>query len=118
MLSVLGCQNRAQVEQYLRQSMQGHNMSLEPRFCTALNKGMLVSPDDISAPNHFTAFLIPPVNDDEYVDSNANLLKLAVQEKYNSTDFLLLTKMSIIIHMRNPDLKHDKEYIGCRRMIF
>ena len=56
MLSILGCQNGAQVEQYLRQSMQGHNMSLEPGFCTALNKGILASPNDALTPrisHHF-----------------------------------------------------------------
>ena len=84
MLSILGCQNGAQVDQYLRQSMQGFNMSLEPGFCTALNKGMLVCPDDTSTPMNFTSFLTPPVNNDEDEEDNANLLKLAVQEKYDN----------------------------------
>ena len=64
MLAILGCQNGAQVDQYLRQSMSSYNMSLEPGFCTALNKGILVCQDDASAPKNFTIFLTPPVNDD------------------------------------------------------
>ena len=65
MLFILGCQNGAQVEHYLRQSMQGHRMSLELGFCTALNKGILVSPDDASTPKNFTLFLTPPVGDSD-----------------------------------------------------
>ena len=45
MLAILGCQNGTQVE-YLCQSMSSYNMSLEPGFCTALNKGILVNQDD------------------------------------------------------------------------
>ena len=48
MLSILGHQNGAQVKQFLRQSIQDHNMSLEPSFCTALNNGMLVCLDDVN----------------------------------------------------------------------
>ena len=77
-LSILSFQNGAQVEQYLCQSMQEHNMSLEPRFFTALNKGILVSPDDASTPKNFTPFLTPPVGDDDEDDDNAKILKLAV----------------------------------------
>ena len=57
----------------MRQSMQGHNMSLEPGFCTALNKGMLVCPDDTTTPKKFRAFLTSPVNDNKETDENANL---------------------------------------------
>ena len=114
MLSILGCQNGAQVEQYLRQSMQGHNMSLEPGFCTALNKGILVSPDDASTPKNFTPFLTPPVGDDDEEDENANLLKLAVQDKFDEKDLVLLTKMDVTIPMKVPCLKHHfKNYSGC-----
>jgi len=113
MLSILGCQNGAQVEQFLRQSMQGHNMCLEPGFCTALNKGMFVCPDDVDTPKNFTAFLTPPVNDDEDAEENANLLKLAVQEKYDSSDLILLTKMDITIPMKTQELRHHvKNYAG------
>lgn len=56
-------------------------MSLEPGFCTALNKGMIVCPDDVGTPINFTVFLNPPVNDDDENEDNANLLKSAVQEK-------------------------------------
>ena len=112
MLSILGCQNGAQVDQYLRQSMRGYNMSLEPGFCTALNKGMLASPDDTSTPTNFTSFLTPPVNDDEDEEDNANLLKLAVQEKYDNSDLILLTKMEISIAMKTPELKHAMKNIA------
>ena len=73
---------------------------------------MLVCLDDISVPNNFTVFLTPPVNDDDGDNKNANLLKLAVQKKYYSTDLLLLTKMDIIILMRAPDLKHHLKNIA------
>ena len=106
MLSILGCQNGAQVDQFLKQSMQGYNMSLEPGFCTALNKGMIVCPDDVGTPTKFTAFLTPPVNDDDEDKDNENLLKLAVQEKYDSQDLILLPKMDISIPMKTSDLKH------------
>ena len=112
MLSILGCQNGAQVDQFLKQSMQGYNMSLEPGFCTALNKGMIVCPDDVGTPTNFTAFLTPPVNDDDEDEDNANLLKLAVQEKYDSKDLILLTKMDISIPMKTSDLKHQMKNIS------
>ena len=83
MLAILGCSNGPYIEQYLRQSMQSHNMTLEPRFCTALNKGIFVSPDDSSMPKNFTPFLTPPVKDDEDIEESINLLKLAVQEEYD-----------------------------------
>ena len=106
MLSILGCQNGAQVDQFLRQSMLSHNMALEPGFCTALNKGIFVSPDDASIPKKITPFLTPPVKDDEDVEENSHLLKLAVQEKYDAQDLILLTNMEISIPLRTQDLKH------------
>ena len=42
MLSILGCQNGAQVDQYLKQVLIGHNIKLEPCFCSAINKGIFV----------------------------------------------------------------------------
>ena len=45
--------------------MPDYNMSLEPGFCTALNKGMLVCPDDASTPKNFTCFLTPPIGDED-----------------------------------------------------
>ena len=56
MMAILGCQNGAQVDQYLRQSMSSYNMRLEPGFCTALNKGILVCPDDASTPKKLLCF--------------------------------------------------------------
>jgi len=63
MYSILGCQNRAQVDQYLKQSMTVFNVSFEPGFCTALNKDMLVCPDDTATPRNVAAFLTPPMKD-------------------------------------------------------
>ena len=64
-------------------------------------------------PKNFTAFLTPPVNDDEDAEENANLLKLAVQEKYDRSDLILLTKMDITIPMKTQELRHHvKNYAG------
>ena len=107
MLSTLGCQNGAQVDQYLRQSMAGHNLHLEPGLCSAINKGIFAHPDDMSTPRNFAAFLTPPINDDDDIMENSNLLKLAVQDKYDSHDVTLLTKTDISIPMEDPELKHE-----------
>jgi hypothetical protein len=82
MLSILGCQNGAQVDQYLRQSMAGYNLSPEPGLCSALNKGILVHADDGTTPKNFTPFLVPPVSDDDEVADNSKLLRLAIQDKF------------------------------------
>ena len=114
MLSTLGCQNGAQVDQYLRQSIQGHNISLEPGFCTALNKGIMLSPDDGSTPKDFTPFLTPPVGDDEEDEENTNLLKLVTQEQFDEKDLALLTKMDVTIPINVYCVKHHiKNYFGC-----
>ena len=47
-----------------------------------------------------------PINDDEEIIDNGNLLKLAVQEKYDSQDVVLLSRMEISIPMKNKDIKH------------
>ena len=75
-LLVHGSQNGAQVEQYLRQTMPGHNMQFATGFCTALNKGILTCPGDASTPKNFTPFLTPPVDDDIDGEENAILLKM------------------------------------------
>ena len=119
MYSVLGCQNGAQVEQYLRQSLQGHNIALETGFCTALNKGILACPNDNKTPKNFTPFLTPPVKDGDEEESGANLLKLACQEKYESSDLHLLTKMDATIPMKTQDLRHHlKNYAACAGRCF
>ena len=74
MLAILGCQNGAQVDQYLKQVMIGHNVSFEPGLCSALNKGLIVHADDGTLPKNFSCFLTPPMKDDEggsrvYLDS-------------------------------------------------
>ena len=86
--------------------MTGFNMSFEPGFCTALNKGMLECPDDTMKPINFTAFLTPPMKDIDEEEQNENMLKLAVQNKYNCTDLELLTKTSVTIPMTAQDLRH------------
>ena len=106
MLAIPGCLNGAQVDQYLRQLMSSHNMSLEPEFCTALNKGILFFPDDASTPKMFTVFLTPPVNDDDEEEENTNLLKMAIQEKIDNKDLKLLTKMDVTIPMKTSELRH------------
>ena len=82
-LCILGYQNGAQVDQYRWETMQGHNMTLEPGMCISLNKGILVSPDDVNTPKNLTPFLTPPVKDDEDFEEIENLLKLAVKENTN-----------------------------------
>ena len=106
MLSILGCQNGAQVDQYLRQSMAGYNLSPEPGLCSALNKGILVHADDGTTPKNFTPFLVPPVSDDDEVADNSNLLRLAVQDKFSDRDVTLLTKQEITIPMKSQELRH------------
>ena len=119
MYSILGCQNGAQVEQYIQQSMQGHNIALEPGFCTALNKGMMFCNVDAGSPKNFTIFLTPPMKDEVENQSSANLLKMAVQEKFDSSDLHLLTKMEISIPTKTNDLRHQvKNYTGCAGRCF
>ena len=102
------------MEKYLRQSMQGHNISLEPGFCEALNKEILASPEDASIPKNFTPFLTPPVGDDDEDEDNTNLLKLAVQDNFYEKDLVLLTKTDVTIPMKVPCLKHHfNNYSGC-----
>ena len=86
--------------------MLGQNVSFEPCFCTALNKGMFLCPDGVGPPPNFTPFLMPPMADNKDKEQNANLLKLAVQEKYDSTDVELLTKMDVSIPMKSQELRH------------
>jgi hypothetical protein len=113
MLSILGWQNGAQVDQFLRQSMTGHNMSLETGFCSALNKGILVCPDDTQAPKNFSPFLTPPVRDNTEEEEKSNLLKLAIQEKFEQSDRALLTKMEVAIPLTTLDLRHHlKNFTG------
>ena len=76
-------------------------------------------PDDTQTPKNLTPFLTPPTNDDDDEEENANLLKMAVQEKYDSKDLRLLTKMDISIPMKTSDLKHHiKIFKGCVGRIF
>ena len=112
MLSILGCQNGAQVDQYLKQSMVGHNISPEPGLCSAINKGILVHADDGSAPKNFTAFLVPPVSDDDDLEENTNLLRLAVQDKFSDRDVTLLTKQEITLPMKTQELRHHLKNIA------
>ena len=89
-------------------------MSLENGICTTPNKGILVSPDDTSTPKNFTPFLTPPVGDDDEDEDNVNLLKLAVQDKFDEKDLALLTKMDVTMPIKLPCLKHHfKNYSSC-----
>ena len=111
MPSILGCSNGAQVEQYLRQSMRKHNMVLEPGICTALNKGILACGGDV--PKNFTPFLLPPAKDNDTHETSSDLLKLAVQEKFDNKDLVLMTKMDVTIPMCTQDLRiHIKNTAG------
>ena len=112
MLSILGCQNGAQVEQYLRQVMIRHSIQLEPGLCSALNKGIIVHPNDASAPKHFSVFLTPPIILGGEKAENSNLLKLAVQSKYSEEDVVLLTKMDISVPMKAQDLRQQVRNIA------
>ena len=104
MLSILGCANGAQLEQFLRQSMRKHNIALEPGICTALNKGILTCGDEM--PKNFTPFLVPPKKDLEIQGKNTDILKLAVQEKFDQKDLTMLTKMEVTIPLTSQDLRH------------
>ena len=81
MVKILGCQNRTYVKQYLRQSILTCIMRLEPGFCGAQKKCILVCPDDSATPKDLTPFLTPPVNNDGKENKNPNLLKIVFQEK-------------------------------------
>ena len=93
--------------------MQGHNTTLELELCTALDKGILVSPDDANIPKNLTLFLTPPLKNDEDSEEISNLLKLAVQEKCEQEELILLTKMNITIPLKTQDLKHRmRNFVG------
>ena len=70
--------------------MPGYNVSFEPGFYTALNKGMFICPDGVGPPSNFTPFLMIPMAGDNDEEQNANIIKHAVQEKYDRTDIELL----------------------------
>ena len=85
---------------------------LEPEVCSAINKGILVHSDDASSSKHFTPFLTPLVS--EYVDlvENRDLIKLAVHDKFNNKDLVMLTEMNITVPMKTQDLKHHLKNIA------
>ena len=57
-------------------------------------------------PNKITIFLIPPANDDDEDEGNANLLKMAIQKKLDNKDLRLLTEMGVTIPMKTPELRY------------
>jgi hypothetical protein len=67
---------------------------------------MLICPNDTATPKNFTPFFTPPLPDDVEEKYNTNLLKLAVQEKYDNRDLELLTKMEVTIPMCSQELRH------------
>ena len=85
---------------------------LEPGFSLAINKGIFVHSDNSLSPKQFTPFLTPPVSDHHDLAENGDLLKLAVQDKFNNKDLVLLTKMSITIPLKTQDLKHHFKKIA------
>ena len=93
MLSILGCSNGVQVDQYLKQVMVGYNVKLEPVLCSALSKGIFIHADDTTFFKHFTPFITLSITDGEKITENNDLLKLVVQKTYSESDILLLTKM-------------------------
>jgi len=109
MLSILDYQNRAQVSQYLKQAMSGHNICLEPGLCSEIDKGIFVHADNTSAPR--MPFLTTPINDDEDVTENNNLLKLAVQTMLSENNVVLLTKMEIEIPIMAQELKSSRAQV-------
>ena len=89
-------------------------MKFSTGFCRAINKVILVCPDDISTPKNFTPFLTPPVYDNAEVEDNAHILKMAVQDKFEAEDLILLKHMDITIPMKTQDLKHHiKNFAAC-----
>ena len=89
-------------------------MKFSTGFCRAINKVILVCPDDISTPKNFTPFLTPPVYDNAEVEDNAHILKMAVQDKFEAEDLILLTRMYITIPMKTQELKHHiKNFAVC-----
>ena len=99
--------------------MATHNMRLELSFCTALNKGVLVCPDNSTTSRNLTPVLTSPTKDEDDEDEDTNLLKMAIQKKYDSTDLRLLTKMDISIPMKTIELEHHmKNFKGCVGRIF
>ena len=84
--------------------MRKHNIALEPGICTALNKGILACGDEML--KNFTPFLVPPKKDLEIQESNTDILKLAVQEKFDQQDLTLLTKVEVTIPLTSQDLRH------------
>ena len=119
MLVILGCQNGAQVDQYLKQVMAGYNVSFEPGLCSAINKGIMVHADDGSLPKNYSCFLTPPMKDDIDVEESNAILKLAVQSKYTEDDVTPLTKMQISILMNVQDLRqHVKNISGLTKKCF
>ena len=41
MLSIFGCSNAGQVDQYVNQLLLSHNVSLEPGLCSSINKEIM-----------------------------------------------------------------------------
>ena len=64
LLSILGCANGAQVDQYIKQLLTDFSVHVELGFCSVINKGIFVHADDGTIPKHFTSFLTPPVSDE------------------------------------------------------
>lgn len=112
MLSILGCSNGAQVDQYLKQVMVGYNVKVELGLYSTLNKGIFIHADDTSTPRNFTPFQTPPVSDDKEIAENNDLLKFVVLTNYSNNDISLLIKMDISISMKTQEFKHQTKNIA------
>ena len=119
LLSILGCSNGAQVEQYVKQLLTDFNVHVEPGLCSAINKGIFVHADDGTMPRHFTGFLTPPISDEEDKVQNSDLLRVAVQTKFSDRDVTVLTKMDVSVPMNTRDLEHHvKNWSGLAGLCF
>ena len=94
-------------------------MDIELGLCSTLNKGIINNSDNWSLPINFTAFLTPPKSDEDEVEGNGNLWKLALQEKLNTQVVNILTQMNVSIPMKTDSLKHHiKNYAGSAGRLF
>ena len=89
----------------MRQSISGHNTLFVSGFYTALNKDILLCPDDAPPPLNFTPFLTPLLDNNATLKENVNLLKLAVEEKFEQEDLAVLTKVNVTLPKTTQELK-------------
>ena len=112
-LTILTSINGADACQYLQGCMSSYNLAIVIGLCTAVQKGILINPDDSGVPTNLSPFLTPPLSDDEDELLNHNNLQLALKEKLDAADVTLLTKMEVVIPMTVEQLRHHiKNFSG------